>query len=131
MTATATATATNKSSLALGRTLAGNHVEFWGKSVKGLFNDPYRYLNINAMEKNYHFSRKYFNFFPKRKTLPRYFHFLRNFSTFFLLMIRSTGEVYPPISTDGEIHPLFQIWRNISTFFHSKKRFHIGSKRVF
>ena len=39
-TATATPTATNKSSLAFGRTSAGNHVVFWGKSVKNLSNDP-------------------------------------------------------------------------------------------
>ena len=37
---TATATATNKSSLAFGRTSAGNHVVFWGKSVENLSNDP-------------------------------------------------------------------------------------------
>ena len=36
----ATATATNKSSLAFGRTSAGNHVVFWGKSVENLYNDP-------------------------------------------------------------------------------------------
>ena len=32
--------ADDKSSLAFGRTSAGNHVVFWGKSVENLFNDP-------------------------------------------------------------------------------------------
>ena len=117
-----TATVTNKSSLAFGRTLAGNHVEFWGKSVKYPLND-FLQKNINAMAKNYHFSRKYFNLFPKRKTLPRYFHFLRSFSTFFQLMIRRTGEVYPPISADGEIHPLFSNLAKYIHFLQPKKTF--------
>ena len=83
------------------------------------------------MAKNYHFSRKYFKVFPKRKTMPRYFHFLRSFSAFFLIMIRSTGEVYPPISTDGEIYPLFANLAKYIHFFPLKNTFpHQLRKRI-
>ena len=82
------------------------------------------------MAKNYHFSRKHFNFSQIERRW-RYIFFLRSFSTFFQLMIRSTGEVYPPISTDGEIHPLFSHMAKYIHFFPVQKRFHISSKTNF